>query len=178
MYTVPCVCRLLRLSPECAKLLVEQRESLDQFVESAQTYSDVYRYWDAIQYLLSRHQPESIAANWLTVGEAVSIGSDEIPSARLISPDQVSQINAALQQFEPDDLIPYYDAGALDAASVYPQCWKRWEETFDPLGQVLEHYWFLKQFAASCAASGDALLLCFEFVDDGSDGFDDDDSDP
>lgn len=168
---MPCVCRLIKLSPESANLLVENRETLVQSVESAQIYTGVYRYWHAIQYLLSQHQPTA-AVNWLNAGQAVSASSDEIPSARVIFADEVKQINAAIQDIEPDDLIPDYEAEALDTAGVYPQCWQRWEETFDPLGQVLEHYWFLKQFFSDRASAGDALLLYFEFDDDGSDDFD------
>jgi hypothetical protein len=42
------------------------------------------------------------------------------------------------------------------------------EETFDPLGQVLEHYSFLREFTMKCASSGQALLLYFELLDEGS----------
>lgn len=166
---MPCICRLLKLSLEHATLLLEQQENLDQALESAETYTDVYRYWHAIQYLLSRHQPESVAVNWLNAGAIVSESSDDIPATRVIFADDVKQINAALQNIEPDDLIPYYDADALDAAGIYPQYWREWEETFDPLGQILEHYWFLKQFVNHRAIAGDAILLHFEFDDDGSD---------
>ena len=58
-------------------------------------------------------------------------------------------------------------AAALDAAHVYPVTWQLWEETFDPLGQVLEHYWFLQQFASQCAATGSAALLYFEAIAEG-----------
>ena len=169
---MPCICRLIKLSPEQATFLVANHENLAQSVDSSKIYTDVYRYWHAIQYLLSHHQPKSVAVNWLNAGQAVSTSINEIPSARVIFADQVQQINAAIQDIEPDDLIPDYDADMLDAAGVYPQCWQKWEETFDPLGQVLEHYWFLKQFVSDRAAAADALLLYFEFNDDGSDDFD------
>jgi hypothetical protein len=83
--------------------------------------------------------------------------------------DEVAQLDAALRVVEPDDLIPHYEADALDRADIYPRCWTTWEETFDPLGQVLEHYFFLQQFAAKCAAAGDGLLLYFVPLDDGCD---------
>jgi hypothetical protein len=41
-----------------------------------------------------------------------------------------------LEATEPDALAEHYDAAKLDGPAVYPACWQKWEETFDPLGQV------------------------------------------
>lgn len=97
------------------------------------------------------------------------MATEEIPAARTILPQNVSQLDIAIRDIEPDDLIPHYEAVALDQAGIYPRCWEHWKETFDPLGQVLEHYWFLKQFVRQCAATGNALLLYFVHLEDGSD---------
>lgn len=166
---MPTVCRLLALPPDRATSLRREPGELEQAVESATIYSDVYRYWHAIQYLLARHTPDSPAANWLGLGQAVSSGTQDLPAARLIAPSEVAQLSAALQAIAPDDLIPHYEAEALDRAGIYPRTWTLWEETFDPLGQVLEHYSFLQGFARKRADAGDALLLQFVFLDDGSD---------
>jgi len=131
-------------------------------------YSDVYRYWHAIEYLLTRHAPTTPAARWLDSGTAVSASSSEIPAARLVPASEVAQLNQLLQGIEPEQLVPYYDAAALDAAAVYPETWREWEETFDPLGQVLEHYSFLQSRARSCAEAGNSLLLVFEDLADGA----------
>ena len=54
----------------------------------------------------------------------------------------------------------------MDAAGVYPATWQAWEEDFDPLGQVLEHCFFLQEFVSQCAAAGSALLLhCAELAE-------------
>ena len=165
---MPIICRLLAVRADQAATLGAQPAGLTQAVESAKIYSDVYRYWHAIEYLLAQHSATSVAGKWLRLGEAVSPAAEDIPAARVIAPAGVKELDAALRPIEPDDLIPHYEADALDQAGVYPRTWVVWEETFDPLGQVLEHYSFLREFAAKRAAAGDALLLYFVFVDEGS----------
>jgi hypothetical protein len=166
---MPIMCRLLELAPDQATTLATHPDTLTQSVEAARVYSDVYRYWHAIQYLLAQHRPESPAANWLGLGQAVSTATRKVPAARVISPQGVAELDAALGGIEPDELSEHYEASALDQEGIYPRCWQEWEETFDPLGQVLEHYWYLKQFVSSCRSSGKALLLHFVDYEDGTD---------
>jgi len=162
------ICRLIPLLPNDAASLVTNPASLPQRVGSAKDYSDVYRYWHAIEYLLAQHRPGSAAASWLTMGATLSAAGADIPSARVLSDAEVRQIDAELRPIPPDDLAAHYDAAALDAAGIYPATWQEWEETFDPLGQVLEHYFFLQQFAAQCAQANAAALLYFDRLADGA----------
>jgi hypothetical protein len=161
------ICRLLRLTEPTAAQLAAAPASLPQAVASSKKYSDVYRYWDAISFLLARHAAASPAATWRTLGTDISAVDDGLPGAHLIPAADVRALAAALAPIEPDALAPHYDAAALDAAAVYPGCWARWEETFDPLGQVLEHYHFLRLSTAGAAKASEALLLVYE--DDGDD---------
>ena len=126
------ICRMLELPAEPASQLQANAARLPDAIRSAKVYSDVYRYWHAIEYLLTRHAPTSPLARWLNSGITVSAGSSEIPAARLIPTSDVAQLNRLLQGIAPEQLIPYYDAPALDAAAVYPGTWQEWEETFDP----------------------------------------------
>lgn len=162
------ICRMLELTAESAGNLQPNRSHLPDAIKSSKAYSDVYRYWHAIEYLLTRHAPTSATARWLNLGAPVSPVSGEIPAARLIPASEVAELDRLLQGIEPDHLIPHYDATALDAAGIYPGTWQEWEETFDPLGQVLEHYSFLQSRARSCAEAGNSLLLVFEELADGS----------
>jgi uncharacterized protein DUF1877 len=164
---MPIICRLLQIPPEQAESLVSEPDKLDDTVKSAGIHSGVYRYWQGIEYLLARHRPESPAAKWLSLGQAVSIANDSIPAARVLLPPVVAELHDTIREIEPDALAPHYDAAALDEASIYPRTWVEWEETFDPLGQVLEHYSFLQYSAKECATVGDALVLYF--VDDAED---------
>jgi hypothetical protein len=162
---MPVICRLLAQPATQAVQLPSQPEQLASAVESARTYTDVYRYWHGIEFLLAQHQPESFSARWLALGQPVSPSTSRVPAARIIAAPDAVRLAGELGQIAPEDLAPHYDGAALDQAGIYPRKWQEWEETFDPLGQVLEHYSFLQSIAKTCAQAGDALLLYF--VDDG-----------
>jgi len=164
---MPIICRLLQIPPNQADSLISDPGKLEQTVKSAKIYSGVYRYWHGIEYLLAQHSPDSPAAKWLSLGKAVSKPVDSIPPARVLPPPLVAQLDATIREIEPDALAHHYDADALDEAKIYPRTWVEWEETFDPLGQVLEHYSYLQFSTKQCASAGDSLVLYF--VDDGED---------
>jgi hypothetical protein len=166
--TMQIICRLIELSEDDAASLVANPSSLAERIKSSKSHSDVYRYWHAIEYLLAQQSPGSVAANWLTIGTQVSESAEGVPAARVLMSEQVQALDAAIADIQPDDLITHYDAVALDAAGIYPGTWQEWEEDFDPLGQVLEHYFFLQQFASRCAQEGAALLLQFDLLAEGS----------
>ena len=165
---MPIICRLLELPADTASQLRASASHLAGAIGSAKSHSDVYRYWHAIEYLLTRCAPTSSSARWLNAGMAVSPASGETPAARVLSPNEVAELDLLLRDIDPERLIPHYDAAALDAAAVYPGTWREWEETFDPLGQVLEHYSFLQHRARSCAEAGNSLLLVFEELAEGT----------
>jgi len=160
---------MFQLSAAEAESLAAQPGNLIQAVESAKIYTDTYRYWHAMEYLLVRHRPDSPQMPWLSLGQAVSPGTGDIPAARVLSPSEVKQLDALFREIEPDELIPHYAADALDQAAIYPRTWREWEETFDPLGQVLEYYSYVREFIGKRASAGDGILLYFAFLNDGSD---------
>ena len=162
------ICRLIQLSAADAASLVANPGSLPDRVHLATIYGDVYRYWHAIEFLLSKHRPGSASANWLASGTPVSPDAADVPASRVLLTVQVQEIDAELRDIEPEDLLPHYDAAAMDAAQIYPVTWLAWEEEFDPLGQVLEHYYFLKDAIAQAAAAGAALLLYFDLLAEGT----------
>lgn len=103
------ICRLIQLSVDEATSLVKDPGTLANHVRSATTYSDVYRYWHGIEYLLAQHLPGSAAAKYLQMGASVAPASANIPSARVLSAAQVQEIDADLRQIQPEDLISHYD---------------------------------------------------------------------
>ena len=165
---MPITCRLLALTPPTAASVIADSGVLADALASARNHSDVYRYWHAIEYLLGQHRPDLPVAKWLRLGQPVSAASGDVPAARVVPAEDVAQLAAALREIEPEALAPHYDAEALDQAGIYPRQWREWEETFDPLGQVLEHYSFLREFAGNCASTGDALLLYFKLIAEGA----------
>lgn len=162
------ICRLIELTPSDANALVGQPSTLPERIAAATLYSDVYRYWDGIQFLLGRHSPDGPAARWLELGRRVSPIDPSLPDDRVISVADVAALDQVLRRVSEEDLAPHYDAAAMDAAKIYPVSWQSWEETFDPLGQVLEHYSFLQEFVAQCAKNGAVLLLHYEFLKEGN----------
>ena len=165
---MPIICRMFELPAESASKLASGAASLPDAIKSAPNHFDVYRYWHVIEYLLMQHAPESPSARWLSSGSTVSAAAGAIPAARLIPPGEVADLHQLLHSIEPEQLIPYYDAATLDSAAVYPGTWREWEETFDPLGQVLEHYSFLQHAARRCAETAHPLLLVFEELPEGA----------
>lgn len=163
---MPIICQLTALPAEPAAALLADPGRLATTLASAQRYTGVYRYWHGIHHLLSLHTPP---ADLLGQGLPVSAADGDIPAARLLDLRQVQALDAALQEISPESLAEQYDAGVLDAAGIYPRCWEAWEESFDPLGQLLEHYFYLQSFAHECATEGRSLLLSFSFLNDGSD---------
>ena len=162
------ICQMLELPADSASILKENPARLPDVMKSARSRSDVYRYWHAIEYLLMQHAPDSPSARWLSLGSPLGSTTAATPPARLLLSGEVAALDQFLQGVEPEALVAYYDAGALDGAGVYPRTWQTWEETFDPLGQVLEHYSFLQYCARNCAKAGSALLLVFEEMAEGA----------
>lgn len=156
------ICRLLRLTPDTAAGLAAGRVSLADAQATSRDTSDVYRYWDGIAHLLQQHAPDALPLRWREAGRALASDAEDLPSPRLLDAAAVQALAAAIADLEPEALVPYYDAAALDAAGVYPGCWVAWEETFDPLGQLLEHYHFLRMFTSAAAAAGAAALVVYE----------------
>jgi hypothetical protein len=166
---MPIACRLFALPPEAADLVLDDPARLPAALAAAQRYTTVYRYWHAIDYLLSQELPDDASVSLLQLGRSVSAAEGEIPGARLLRPAEVRQLSGALDRIEPETLAPHYEAAVLDAAGIYPRAWLEWEEEFDPLGYILEHYSFLQYFARQCAAAGDALVFHYEFRRDETD---------
>lgn len=163
---MPIICRLISVADEDVERLKSAPGDLAAYVANAKFYTDVYRYWHAIDHLLRRH---GAASTILDDGTPIGAASDGVPASRLFDADQVRRLDTALSAFAPEVLATAYDPADLDGADVYPAQWTAWEEEFDPLGEILEHYTFLQYFAAERAKHGDALLFHFVFKRDETD---------
>jgi hypothetical protein len=166
---MPVICRLIEVTPADAARILARPAELDDVVKAATRHTGVYRYWHAIDWLLAQHLPGRSGARLLEAGTAVTRAAGDVPGSRVLDSAQARALHEAVSSVTPEALAPHYDAAALDAAGVYPATWVEWEETFDPLGQVLEHYTYLQFIVADCANAGDGMVLRFVFDDDGSD---------
>ena len=165
---MPIVCNLLQVPSDGTDLLTASPAKLREAMDTATTRSDVYRYWDGIRYLLGKHRAGSVAGQWTSCGKQVSAPAEGVPGTRVLASAEVASLASELANIEPDELAPHYDAAELDGAGVYPSCWQEWEESFDPLGQLLEHYFFLKQFVEQARKDGSGILLEFAKLEDGT----------
>jgi hypothetical protein len=166
---MPIVCNLLEVPPAAAEELAAAPSRLAATIQSVERYNGAYRYWHAIDYLLEKHVPEPPGLRLLQLGQPVPSELVEVPAPRLLFPAEVQRLDEVLRTVEPEALIPHYDAAALDEAGIYPNRWVAWEEEFEPLGQVLEYFSYLKYFVGQCAEAKTALLFRFEFKRDETD---------
>ena len=136
-------------------------------MKSARTYSDVYRYWHAIEYLLAQHRAATPAVQWLSLGQAVSMAAEEVPAARVILPAEVAQLDAALRDIEPEALSPHYERRCPGSSGHLPPPLEGMGGNLRSVGAGSGALLFLQNSVKRCASAGDALVLYF--VDDGED---------
>lgn len=76
--------------------------------------------------------------------------------ARCLDPDRVQAVAAALEEVATGELLARFDAGAMNAAEVYPG---QWEDTALVRDSLADHYAALRQLFAIAGAQGDGMIL-------------------
>ena len=115
--------------------------------------------WHGLHYLLT-------GGAWEVGGPRAFLiaGGSEIPEpdagygpARLFSPSETAEINAALSPISGDDLWRRFDPKEMASQDIYPMIW---DEPEDDLKQeYLFYFGDLKKLVAHAAAAGDGLLV-------------------
>jgi hypothetical protein len=120
---------------------------------------DVEKAWHGLHFLLSGSAEKTTPG----AGQAVMGGTEIGPAlgygpARLLDPDEVRTVSAALSGMIRDSLRARYDAASMEAAKVYPGGWVQGgaEENCDWL---LDAFETVQRFYASAASRGSAVLL-------------------
>ncbi len=105
-------------------------------------------------------EPDPVGAEWLAVlgGEPVG-GDDGYGPARLLRPEQVAAVAAALTPLERDTLAARVDLAAMDAAELYPAIWDE-EDVYDEY--LAPNYEVLRDFYLAAADEGAAVLLAIQ----------------
>jgi hypothetical protein len=165
---MPIVCRLLGLEASAADELVRNPGILPEVVTRSSNHMEVYWFWHGIDYLLGQVEAPS-AVRCLRAGGTVLPPPEGLPATRLHSPKQLEQIARDLREVAPEALLSGYDPRTMDTARVYPERWAELDEEHDILGDLLEHYAYMQEFAGRCAAEGQALLVFHERRDDETD---------
>lgn len=118
---------------------------------------DLDKAWHGIHFLLAGNAWEATGG----AGEAV-LGGEPVGDeagygpARLLGPEQVRTVAAALTPITVDTLRSRYDGPTLDAAEVYPHIWDE-EDVFDTY--LAPNFTQLRTFYLAAADAGQAVLL-------------------
>jgi hypothetical protein len=120
---------------------------------------DLGKSWHALHYLLT-------GTAW-EIGEtaagAAILGGDEIGDdggygpARLLRPEAVRTVAAALDVLNVQTLRTRFDPDALAAAEIYPHGWAGGTDVFDSF--IAPNLNELRRFYRTAAANGEAVLL-------------------
>jgi hypothetical protein len=146
-----------RLTAEQAEALEADPSAAAEFIEQADSVLDLDKAWHGIHYLLT-------GTSWDIppgAGEAV-LGGDPIGAdwgygpPRLLRPDRVQAVAAALRDVTADSLRARFDPAVLREADVYPQVWDG-DEDFDIY--LLPHFLTLQAFYLEAAEQKEAVLL-------------------
>lgn len=78
--------------------------------------------------------------------------------ARLLTPPQVQQLNAALADVSDDQLWSRFDAAEMEAEQIYPLIWDEPEENLRE--EYLMYFHNLKHLVHEASANGLALQVC------------------
>lgn len=119
---------------------------------------DLDKSWHGIHYLLT-------GTAWAGVhgAGAALFGGDEIGEdngygpARLLRPEAVRAVAAALDPLDIETLRTRFDPAAMTAADIYPNIWHHGSDEFD--SYLAPYFAKLRQFYLTAAASDQAVLL-------------------
>lgn len=119
---------------------------------------DLDKSWHGIHYLLT-------GTAW-EIGEGAGtaiLGGDEIGEdggygpARLLCPETVRTVAAALDALDIETLRARFDPHAMAAADIYPKGWGQGTDEFD--SYLAPNFAELSRFYRTAAANGQAVLL-------------------
>ena len=140
------------------------RRTLPQDTPSLEPHTDddegdADKSWHGIHYLLTGSAERgSFPLNFIMEG-GQQVGDEEVGygPARIFTPSETAEIDAALSGFTEQSLRDRYDGRAMDKAKVYPQIWGR--ETEDNFCYAWESFLALREFIHGTRSSGSYLML-------------------
>jgi len=118
--------------------------------------SDVDKAWHGIHYLLTGTAWEGREPFCWAVMAPEDIGPDlGMGPARLLTPEQVVRLAAALDSLTVDELSARFDPGQMQALQIYPD--RIWQDD-DSLDYLMENFQLMADFYRDAAARADGVL--------------------
>jgi hypothetical protein len=141
-----------------AKDVAAAAKSPARFLEPGTGELSLEKMWHAIHWLLTGAPiggPEPLS---LAILGGQPAGADlGFGPARLLAPEQVRAVAAALKGIDFDALWSRFDAARMDQDEIYPQVW---DEPEDELREeIAGYYQELALLYESAAQAGDGMLL-------------------
>ena len=152
--------RLMRIKVEVAATEPASKEPLWPRPGPGEQIS-LDKAWHGLHYLLtgSADGGREPACFLLSGGE--DLGDDDDIQARLLSVEQVRWFGEHLSSLSIDELSRRFDPDRMTELRIYPDViWKRPEEEDEPRGYLIAAFTDLREFVATAAAEGDAVVVC------------------
>jgi len=142
--------------------LLDQPDSIYEFIEQERTSTDLDKAWHGIHWLLtgSADGGEEPLCYLVAGGEPVGDVDVGYGPARALTSEQVAAWDAALSRIPREELARRFDPKAMLDAQIYPEIWARsikGEE--DTLEYVLQGYGSLRDFVAAARKEHSGLLV-------------------
>ena len=153
VYAVPC--------PEIDRLASDPDffAEITRYDNSATASVSLEKAWHGLHYLLTGDAWEATGPKAFLIA-----GGSEIPEsdagygpARLFSPFEAAEINAAISPISGDDLWRRFDPKEMASQDIYPMIWDEPEN--DLKHEYLFYFNDLKKLIANAAAAGHGLLV-------------------
>lgn len=157
---------LLRLDNKELELILEDSSLLEEKIDAAYENEDpmlidLDKAWEAILFLLTGYglakmENASPPLSWvLYAGYVVDEDQDlGYGPGYYLTPDQVKEIDSALQQVSDDDMRTRFDGPKMMKEGIYPEMWD------DPstIDYILEYFQSLKTFYKEAAQQSQAVV--------------------
>lgn len=118
---------------------------------------DLDKVWDRLHFLLTGTFDDGPEPACFLVAGGEEIGNEDVGTARVLRPDQVSQFATFLAELSDDELARRYNPTRMTALGIYSK--RRpapGEEEFEIL---LEAFKDLRDFVTATSARGDSLIV-------------------
>jgi hypothetical protein len=117
---------------------------------------EIDKAWHGVHFVLTG----TVEPDGSVLGEAVLGGEDVgedlgYGAARVVAPDDVAQIAAALATFDDDALATRFDAAVMAEQGIYPDVWDEDGETIEWIADAVDT---LRKAYAEAAAKGHGML--------------------